>query len=72
MSEFEIAFLTMMSEHHAMAVTEGRDCLRRAEHSELRSLCGDIVSTQLREIAQMESWLCLWYGDCRFTFLRAA
>jgi len=71
-AEFEIAFLTMMSEHHAMAVDEGRDCLRAAEHRELRSLCGNIVSTQLREIAQMESWLCRWYGDCRFTFLRAA
>ncbi len=57
MSEFEIAFLTMMSEHHAMAVAEGRDCLRAAEHRELRSLCRNIVSTQLREIAQLESWL---------------
>ncbi|MEO7836458.1 MAG: DUF305 domain-containing protein [Acidimicrobiales bacterium] len=71
-TQFEIAFLTMMSEHHAMAVDEGRECLRAAEHRELRSLCGSIVSDQLREIAQMETWLCRWYGDCRFTFLRTA
>lgn len=70
--EFEIAFLQMMSEHHAMAVEEGTECLRRAEHRELRSLCGQIVVTQLREIAQMEGWLCRWYGDCRFTYLRRA
>ena len=70
-SEFEIAFLQMMSEHHAMAVRDARQCLSRAEHRELLGLCRDIVVTQLQEIAQMEMWLCLWYGDCRFTFLRS-
>ena len=70
--EFEIAFLQMMSEHHAMAVEDGTECLRRAEHRDLRSLCRQIVVTQLREIAQMERWLCRWYGDCRFTYLRRA
>lgn len=69
---FEIAFLQMMSEHQAMPVEDGSECLRRAGHSELRSLCGDIVATQLREIAQMEAWLCRWYGDCRFTYLRSS
>lgn len=68
---FEMAFLQMMSEHHAMAVTDGKRCLRSAEHGELRGLCRDIVGTQLREIAQMESWLCRWYGDCRFAELRS-
>lgn len=71
-AQFEIAFLQMMSEHHAMAVGEGLQCLRSAEHSELRGLCGEIVVTQLAEIAQMERWLCRWYGDCRFTYLRSA
>lgn len=70
--EFEIAFLQMMSEHHSMAVEDGTECLRRAEHRELLGLCGEIVVTQLQEIAQMESWLCRWYGDCRFTYLRRA
>ena len=68
--EFETAFLQMMSEHHAMAVEDGTECLRSAEHRELRGLCRNIVAIQLREIAQMESWLCRWYGDCRFTYLR--
>lgn len=70
--EFEIAFLEMMSEHHAMAVEDGTECLRRAEHRQLRSLCREIVVTQLREIAQMERWLCQWYGECRFIYLRRA
>ena len=71
-AQFEIAFLQMMSEHHVMAVDEGLQCIRSAEHGELRDLCRDIVVIQLREIAQMESWLCRWYGDCRFTYLRSA
>lgn len=70
--EFEIAFLQMMSEHHAMAVEDGTECMRRAEHRELRGLCRQIVVTQLREIALMERWLCRWYSDCRFTYLRRA
>lgn len=69
--EFEIRFLEMMSEHHAMAVEDARECLREAEHSELRKLCRGIVSSQLREIGRMESWLCRWYGDCDFTYLRS-
>ena len=63
---FEVAFLEMMVEHHAMAVVEGVKCLRQAGHSELRKLCAGIVSSQLREIVQMQVWLCRWYGECEF------
>lgn len=70
--EYEIAFLQMMSELHAMAVEEGQECLSTAEHRELLRLCRSIVLTQLREICEMEVWLCRWYGDCSFAFLRSA
>jgi len=63
---FEIAFLEMMVERHAMAVVEARQCLRQAAHSELRRLCASIFSSQLREIVQMQVWLCRWYGECDF------
>lgn len=56
----------MMVEHHAMAVVEGMECLRQASHHELRALCANIVSSQIREIVQMQVWLCLWYGECDF------
>ena len=62
----EKAFLEMMVEHHAMAVVDGTECLREAAHDELRRLCSNIVRSQLREIVQMQLWLCLWYGDCDF------
>jgi uncharacterized protein (DUF305 family) len=71
-SEYEIAFLQMMSEHHAMAVVDGQECQSSAEHHELVRLCRSIVLTQRREIRQMEMWLCRWYGDCSFAYFRSA
>jgi uncharacterized protein (DUF305 family) len=64
-SEFEVAFMEMMIKHHEKAIKEGRHCLDKAYHTELRELCEDIVRTQSAEIAQMQTWLCQWYGECR-------
>jgi uncharacterized protein (DUF305 family) len=64
-AEFEIAFMEMMIKHHEKAIKEGRHCLDKAEHAELRSLCENIIRTQSAEIAQMQTWLCQWYGECR-------
>lgn len=63
--EFEIAFLTMMVEHHRQAVRESDQCLRRATHAELKELCQNIHTTQQAEIQQMKGWLCQWYAKCR-------
>ena len=62
--DFEIAFLEGMIRHHAAAVKEGEQCLRRAEHEELIALCESIMESQAQEISQMETWLCEWYGIC--------
>ena len=64
-AEFEIAFMEMMIKHHEAAIREGERCLDRAYHAELRSLCEDIIETQSAEIAQMQTWLCEWYGICK-------
>jgi uncharacterized protein (DUF305 family) len=64
-AEFEIAFMEMMIKHHEKAIKEGRHCLDKAYHAELREMCEDIISTQTAEIAQMEAWLCQWYGECQ-------
>jgi uncharacterized protein (DUF305 family) len=60
-AEFEIAFMEMMIKHHEKAIKEGRMCLDKAYHAELRALCENIVTTQSAEIAQMQTWLCQWY-----------
>ena len=63
--EFEIAFMEMMVKHHSKAIKEASTCLEKAYHPELLSLCQNIIETQSREIVQMRSWLCQWYGICR-------
>ena len=63
--EFEIEFMEMMIKHHEKAIKEARQCLDKAVHAELRTLCQNIITTQSAEIAQMQTWLCQWYGECR-------
>ena len=63
-AEFEIAFMEMMVKHHAKAIREAERCVDRAYHPELEELCEGIVATQSAEIAQMQEWLCEWYGRC--------
>jgi len=65
-SAFEVAFLEMMTEHHAIAVAEGLECLPQAGHSLLRRLCAGIAGSQTRESIQMQVWLCRWFGECGF------
>lgn len=59
---FEVEFLTGMIDHHAMAVMMAELCPDRAVHEELRSLCEQIMTTQIHEIELMQSWLQDWYG----------
>lgn len=61
-AKFEINFLTRMIDHHLMAVEMGRACEKYATHKSLRTLGRNIIKTQTHEIAQMQSWLRLWYG----------
>lgn len=61
---FEKEFMRMMIPHHAMAVRQARECLRRGRHPELRHLCRNIVRSQQQEIGTMKGWLCRWYRDC--------
>lgn len=64
-AEFEINFMEQMIRHHRMAVVKGSQCVARAHHVPLQNLCEDMVSAQLAEIRQMQTWLCQWYGRCR-------
>lgn len=63
-AEFESAFMEMIK-HHEKAIKEAKRCLDRADHAELQSRCQHIVATQNAEIAQMQTWLCEWYGLCK-------
>lgn len=61
-ADFEMMFLKMMIEHHTTAIQEATPCVQRAEHPELKNLCQNIISSQSKEIAQMQTWLTQWYN----------
>lgn len=63
---FEIEFMKEMSRHHATGVAKGKECVKRVEHDELRSLCHNVVGVQAKEIRIMKRWLCKWYDICDF------
>jgi uncharacterized protein (DUF305 family) len=56
-------FLDAMIEHHAVAVTWGKDVAARAQHAELRELAEKIATSQAAEIEQMKAWRLQWYPD---------
>ena len=60
--DFEVAFLSMMIQHHQDAVTMGTMALTEAKHSELKSAAQKIIDDQTREIGEMTSWLQQWYS----------
>jgi uncharacterized protein (DUF305 family) len=60
--EFEVAFLSDMSQHHAMAIMMSAPVLIAGYHHELFTLADNIVISQGQEIRQMDVWLKSWYG----------
>jgi uncharacterized protein (DUF305 family) len=61
-SDFETAFLSDMSHHHAMAIMMAGPVLMGADHAELFTLAENIAIGQGQEIKQMDEWLQSWYG----------
>jgi uncharacterized protein (DUF305 family) len=62
--DFEIAFMKSMTRHHWKAVTQAEKCADTAYHDALVAMCEDIITVQLAEIEQMQTWLCEWYDRC--------
>jgi uncharacterized protein (DUF305 family) len=60
---FDREFIDMMIPHHEGAVTMAEEELDKGENTTLRKLAEDIISSQNREIEQMESWRKEWYGS---------
>lgn len=56
-AEFEITFMRQMTMHHMAGINDAVPCTASAGHVELKGLCNDIASTQMREAEQMRQWL---------------
>lgn len=58
--EFDLAFIEMMTTHHAGAVTMAKEALAKAEHAEIKNLSNQIIEAQEAEIKMMTDWKAKW------------
>jgi uncharacterized protein (DUF305 family) len=56
-AQFEIDFMRQMTMHHMAGINDAVPCTAEAGHVELKELCGNIASAQMREAEQMRQWL---------------
>lgn len=61
-ADFEVAFLSDMAKHHAMAIMMASPVLTSGYHADLYRLAVQITLSQGREISQIDDWLNAWYG----------
>jgi uncharacterized protein (DUF305 family) len=58
--DYDRMFIANMIEHHRGAVDMAKLAQTNAKHQELKDMADDIISTQSKEIADMESWQKQW------------
>jgi uncharacterized protein (DUF305 family) len=59
---FEQAFLTMMRQHHQMAIDMSNWILERSEDEDIRGAAQKVIDEQQAEIEQIDAWLQEWYS----------
>lgn len=62
-SPFDKAFLNAMIPHHQSAIAAGKIAKDKGEHQEIKTLAGNIITSQQKELDQMQQWLKAWYGS---------
>lgn len=60
---FDQRFIEAMIPHHEGAIAMAKDAQQRAEHQEIKTLSGEIITAQEGEITQMQQWLKEWSGQ---------
>ncbi len=58
--EFDLAFIEMMTPHHAGAVTMAKEALTKSEKPEIKTLANQIIKAQESEIKMMADWKTKW------------
>jgi uncharacterized protein (DUF305 family) len=61
-AEFDIAYMSALAEHHAMASMMASSVLVGGYHGDLYKLAARIVKDQGEEVVQLQAWLEQWYG----------
>ena len=61
-AEFDIAYMSALAEHHAMASMMASSALIGSYHGDLYKLAARIVKDQGEEVVQLQAWLKQWYN----------
>lgn len=61
-ADFDIAYMSILAEHHAMATMMASTVLIGGYHGDLYKLAAQITKDQGEEIGQLQTWLKTWYG----------
>ena len=59
---YDLQFLDTMIAHHQGAVEMAGPCSAKAQHTEVKTLCANIISSQQKEIAEMKAWRDKWFA----------
>ncbi len=59
---FDKAFMQAMMQHHTQAIDAAKIAQEKGTRPEIKTLAGSIITSQQKEITQMQGWLKAWYG----------
>ena len=60
---FDQRFIEAMIPHHQGAIEMAKDAQQKAEHTEIKTLAGKIITAQEAEIKQMQQWKQDWFAN---------
>lgn len=61
---FEKHFLAAVLKDHEVMARKANECVKKAEHAELASLCGTMSTNRKAEADKMKAWNCAWFKEC--------
>jgi uncharacterized protein (DUF305 family) len=62
-NQFDLRFIDAMIPHHQGAIDMANQALEKSDRPEIKQLAQDIISSQQKEIDQMQQWKQQWYGQ---------
>lgn len=61
-AQFDLRFLDAMIPHHEGALVMAKDVFSKSKRPDMKQLAQDILTSQQKEIDQMNQWRKAWYG----------
>ena len=51
-----------MAEHHKQAIAKSKQCLKRSQKDEMKTMCNDMKTKQTEVRSKLLGWSKQWYG----------